>query len=244
MKKLTLETAELLAMQLRNRLGTGANEPLSMKTVMRQLNVMAIYRPLSDKLFGLSLKSGEGDMFILINSNSTRGRQHFTIAHELFHLIYDEKPSAHFCEGRADMSDLAERSANMFASALLMPHDGLLNNILPEEIVAKKIGIDTAIRLGQLYGVSHSTLVLRLKELKLISQLQADELFSISVRKEAYLRGFDRSLYEAGNHGLVIGDFGSNARKLYDAGAISEGHYMELLNMIGYGGESEDSAGR
>jgi hypothetical protein len=49
-------------------------------------------------------------------------------------------------------------------------------------------------------------------------------------------------LYKDGNHKLVIGDFGTYARKLYDEEKISEGHYMELLNIIGYG-ESEDCTG-
>lgn len=242
MKKLTLDTAELLARQMRGQLGIGMNEPVNMKTVLRQLNIMAVYRPLSEKLFGLSLKSPDSqDRFMLINSSSTRGRQHFTIAHELFHLNYDDCPSPHFCE-KEMMVDMAERSANMFASAFLMPCDGMISQIPAGEIAAREVSLETAIRLGQLYGVSHSTLVLRLKELKVLSPRHADELMSVSIRREAALRGFDLSLYEKGNEGLVIGDFGIKARRLYDDGKISEGHYMELLNMIGYG-EGKDRAG-
>ena len=53
------------------------------------------------------------------------------------------------------------------------------------------------------------------------------------------MSGFDGSLYLPGNEGLVIGDFGAKARKLFEEERISEGHYHELLNMIGHG-ESED----
>ncbi|MCD8309777.1 MAG: ImmA/IrrE family metallo-endopeptidase [Prevotellaceae bacterium] len=233
MKKLTSDSAEFLALQMRNRLGIGANEPVNLKTVIRQLNIMAVYRPLSERFFGLSLKSSGGEnMFMLINSNSTRGRQHFTIAHELFHLVYDENPKAHFSGQEAD-KDPAERSANLFASAFLMPCKGVVGKIPAKEIAARRVSIETAIRLGQLYGVSHSTLVLRLKELKIIPELYAKRLLSVSIQREAALRGFDLSLYNPGNQGLVIGDFGTNARKLYDDEKISEGHYMELLNMIG-----------
>lgn len=242
MKKLTLDTAEFLAQQMRGKLGIGMSEPVNMKTVLRQLNIMAVYRPLSEKLFGLSLKSPDGhDQFMLINSNSTRGRQHFTIAHELFHLNYDENPTPHFCE-KDMMVDVNERSANLFASAFLMPRDGMISQIPAGEIMAKEVSLETAIRIGQLYGVSHSTFVLRLKELKIVSQQCANKLMSVSIRREAALRGGDLSLYEKGNEGLVIGDFGMKARKLYDDGKISEGHYMELLNMIGYG-EGEDRVG-
>lgn len=84
MKKLTIETAEELALKMRMMLRVGASEPLNMKTALRQLNIMTIYRPLSDGTWGLSLKSNDGKMFMLVSSNATRGSQHFTIAHEFF----------------------------------------------------------------------------------------------------------------------------------------------------------------
>ena len=71
MKKLTIETAELLAQKKRDELGIGTDEPVNMKTVMRQLNIMAIYRPLSEKLFGLSLPSNkrEAGSTLLLHMN-------------------------------------------------------------------------------------------------------------------------------------------------------------------------------
>lgn len=236
MKKLNLETAEILAAKMRGELlRVSSTEPLNMKTTLRQLNVMTLFRPLSDGLFGLSLLTPDKrHRFMLVNSNSRRGRQHFTIAHELFHLYYDENPKAHFCGLSVD-TDPTERSANLFASALLMPKDGLLQNIPSEEIVSKNVSMDTLLRIEHLYGVSHHTLVLRLKELHIVSPSYADELLSVSITQEAALRGYDINLYSKGNEGLVIGDFGSKARKLFDEERISEGHYLELLNLIGYG---------
>ena len=222
MKKLNLETAEILAGKMRSELlRVSATEPLNMKTALRQLNVMTLYRPLSDKLFGLSLLTPDKKhRFMLVNSNSRRGRQHFTIAHDCDNSIY---------------TDAAERSANLFASALLMPKEGLLKSIPSDEIVSKSVSIDTLLRMEHLYGVSHHTLVVRLKELHIISPLSADELLAVSITQEATLRGYDIELYSKGNEGLVIGDFGSKARKLFDEERISEGHYLELLNLIGYG---------
>ena len=110
-------------------------------------------------------------------------------------------------------------------------------------IKKKEIGIDTVIRLEQLYGVSHKTLVLRLKELHIINSEYTEKLMNLSITKEAALRGFDDRLYKKGEgERLIIGDFGSKARKLFDEEKISEGHYMELLNVIGYG-KSENSSG-
>ena len=179
-------------------------------------------------------------MFMLLSSNATRGSQHFTIAHELFHLFFDDNPKPHFY--RAIMTDdAAEHSANMFASALLMPKEGLSYNIPANELINKKVSVDTALRLEQLYGVSHSTLVVRLKEPKLISPQNTESLMSLSIRYEASLRGYDNSLYYKGNENLVLGDYGSKAKQLFDAERISEGHYLELMRKIGYG-ESKDNS--
>lgn len=235
MNRLTLDTAEDLARRMRIELRVANTEPLDMKTVVRQLNILTLYRPLSESLYGLSLKSPDDkNKFILVNSNSTRGRQHFTIAHELYHLYYDEKPTPHFC-GEESGRDSAERSANMFASALLMPKDGLIQNIPAKELTGREISIEVALRLEYLFGVSNVTLAVRLKELKLITPDCAEYLKSLSIKREAAMRGYDSSLYSSGNEGLVIGDFGSIAKRLYDSEKISESHYLSLLNMIGYG---------
>lgn len=238
-----MEQAENLAAKMRGMLNATGVEPLNTKTIVRQLNIMTMFRPLSESLWGLSLGSPDArGRFILVNSNSTRGCQHFTIAHELFHLFFDEKPEPHFSGSEFNASP-SERSANMFASALLMPRTGICSIIPNNELIAKDISVDTILRLESLFGVSHTTMTVRLKELSLITNVCAERLLCISITREAALRGYDRRLYQtAGNEGLVIGDFGSMAKILYDKEKISEGHYMELLNMIGYG-EEEDSAG-
>ena len=93
MKKLAKETIEQLALKMRLQAGLNPSEPIHTKTLLRKLGVMVIYRPLSEKACGLSMRSSDGRAkFILVNSNNSRGRQHFTICHELFHLYYDEEP--------------------------------------------------------------------------------------------------------------------------------------------------------
>lgn len=242
MNRLTIESAEALATHFRSSLCVANCTALNMKTLLRQLNVITMYRPLSESLWGLSMKDPSCKaMFMLVNSNSTRGRQHFTIAHELFHLFYDENPSPHF-SGSANQADANERSANLFASALLMPREGICQYIPADEIMSRNISVETALRLEYIFGVSHSTLVLRLKELKLVTKECEDALMKMTITREAALRGYDASMYQPGNEGLVIGDFGSIAKRLYDNERISEGHYLNLLSMIGYGA-SESGVG-
>ena len=89
MKRLSVQKAETLASIFRSQIGISLTEPISAKTLLRKLNITAMYRPLSEDSYGISCKSKSGKMFMMINSNSTRGRQHFTIAHELYHLTQD-----------------------------------------------------------------------------------------------------------------------------------------------------------
>lgn len=232
MKKLSLDSAEILASKFRTKIGVSSIEPINVKSVLRKTNILTIYRPLSPKSYGLSLKSKNDDRFMLVNSNSTRGRQHFTIAHELFHLYYDENLTPHICGADADGASNVEKNADLFASALLMPKDGILQFVSVEEISSKDIKLATVIKLEQFFSVSRSSLLYRLKAIGLLTEGNLQSLLKISAKESAKQYGYDLSLYHIGNKNLVIGDFGEKARFLYDSEKISEGHYLELLNLI------------
>lgn len=232
MKRLTIQESEILAQKFRSEHGLSMTEPISTKTVLRKLGILTMYRPLSEKSFGISAKSESGRMFMMVNCNSTRGRQHFTIAHVLYHLLYDDSPEPHMCGGVAIG---VEKDANLFASALLMPREGLLKMVSDEEVKSRKVKLATVLRMEQFFGVSRNTLLLRLKDIGLITESYLNELKSVPVKESAMQYGYNLSLYEAGNKGIVIGDFGEKARLLFESGRISEGHYYELLNMISNG---------
>lgn len=232
MKRLTIQESEILAQKFRSEHGLSMTEPISTKTVLRKLGILTMYCPLSEKSFGISAKSESGRMFMMVNCNSTRGRQHFTIAHELYHLLYDDSPEPHMCGGVAIG---VEKDANLFASALLMPREGLLKMVSDEEVKRRKVKLATVLRMEQFFGVSRNTLLLRLKDIGLITESYLNELKSVPVKESAMQYGYNLSLYEAGNKGIVIGDFGEKARLLFESGRISEGHYYELLNMISNG---------
>ncbi|MFA6832755.1 MAG: ImmA/IrrE family metallo-endopeptidase [Bacteroidaceae bacterium] len=237
MKKINSDTAELMAEKFRNEnLEVSLKEPINIKAAIRKLNLVVAYRPLSDGCCGLSVKTKINEnMFVLVNSNMTRGRQHFTVAHELFHLFYDNEPAPHLCRDEWGSRDVSEINANAFASALLLPKAGLLNRLLPEELASKEISMASVIRIEQYYGVSRSALLYRLKGLKLISTAVFNTLKAVNVMDSVKQLGLDVSLYHNGNENLVMGDFGEKAKLLYDREKISEGHYNELINLISDG---------
>ena len=222
---------ETMARRFRAENNLSLTEPISAKTILRKLNILTMYRPMSDGSYGISVRAGE-NRFMLINSNSTRGRQHYTIAHELYHLFYDENPQPHLCSN--GQSNPVERKANLFASALLMPADGMLQ-MIPVAEQKGSISLATILRLEQYFGVSRTSLLVRLKELGLMTEAQLNVARAHKPCQDAIDYGYDTSLYKSGNEGVVIGDFGEKARLLYESDRISEGHYHELLNMIEYG---------
>ena len=229
MSKLTVIEAEQIAGMFRAKTGINLSEPIGAKTLLRKLKITTMYRPLSENSYGISCKSKSGRMFMMVNSNSTRGRQHFTIAHELYHLFYDESPVPHMC---GETISEVERNANLFASALLLPREGLLSMLSPKEVSNRGIDLSTILKMEQLFEVSRINLLVRLKECNLISKAQFEEIKSIPVKKSAMEYGYDLSLYNPGNEGVVISDFGEKARILFERGKITEGHYIELLNLI------------
>lgn len=230
MSKLSRETIEKSAKLFRIQyLDTDLNSPIDTKTALTKLGILTVFRPLSDKFCGLSLKSMSGDKFILINSNNNVGRQHFTIAHELYHLFYDEKFEPHICIAGA--KGVEESNADAFASALLMPEEGIIQQ-LGNDYVNGIISMATLLRTERLYGVSHEALLIRLRKLNIITESTYQDLKLVNITQEAARYGHDTSLYRPGNEGLYIGTLGEMAKKEFDRGKISEGYYLEILNML------------
>ena len=237
MKTTLLNYVESQASRFRQFAGLSDSEAVSLRSLLLKLNVLTLFRPMSDSFSGMSLK-GNGQLFMLINSNQPRCRQHFTIAHELYHLFIENNPVPHRCQAGGKKNE-SEQCADAFALMFLMPADGVRQMIPEDELKQGKVSLATALKLGQYFGTSHAAVLNRLSDLNLIGRNEREQLSGISVKRACREYGYDTSLYESGNDGRVIGDFGEKARKLFEADKISEGHYLELLHKIGIDG-SED----
>lgn len=235
MKAALLNLTERQVTEFRQRTGLSDTQAVNLKSLLLKLNVLTIFRPLSKTFSGMSLKSPGGERFMLINSNQPRGRQHFTIAHELYHLYIEDKPIPHNCGAEGNKSE-SEQCADAFALMFLMPYGAILQ-MIPDEELKGKISLATVIRMEHYFSVSRQAIVNRLCDTKFISRQERDVLMSYPAMQTAMEYGYDTALYLPGNENLVIGNFGEKARKLYDEEKISEGHYHELLNKIGVYGE-------
>jgi Zn-dependent peptidase ImmA (M78 family) len=221
----------------RSEHGLNSNDPIRLKSLLQKANVISVFAPLTDNFSGMAIKAGQNNIthrFILINTNQSLGKQHFTICHELYHLYIQPSFTGQVCiTGKFDKNaDKNEYYADIFASYLLLPKDGLLELIPDDELNQKKISLKTILFIENFYSCSRRALLYRLKSLKLISAGDYDT-FTINIKKGALENGYGISLYEPGNNNLVIGDYGSVAKGLFDKEKISQSHYYALLTDLG-----------
>ena len=232
MAKLDLRTIKLKAAKFRLNNGLSQTEAINLKSLLLKLDVLTLFRPLSDNFSGMCLKDSYGKGYILINSNNPKGRQHFTIAHELYHLFEEGNIVPHKCNPGSSSKNSSEQNADTFAAMLLMPEEGLWGLTPEHEFKEKNISLATILKIEHYYSVSRSALLFRLQNINVLTKQNREMLGKLSPVATANDYGYDTSLYFGGNEGLVIGDFGEKARKLFESRKISEGHYLELLSKI------------
>lgn len=217
---------------MRTEWGLSPYDPVPVKQLLLKLNILTLFKSLGDNFSGMCLKRNDS-RFILINANHARGRQHFTIAHELYHLYVQETFEVHYCNPGSIYSSKQEKEADFFSSLFLMPEIGIKSMLPEEELSQNEVSMASLLKLEHFFGVSRNALLVRLSALRLISKNRFNQLKEMPVIRSAREYGYDISLYLPGNDGLVLGDYGVKAKILFDKELISEGHYIELLSKIG-----------
>ncbi|MHC5353345.1 ImmA/IrrE family metallo-endopeptidase [Myroides sp. LJL115] len=189
------------ANEFRVRNGIGAIESIRLKSLLSNLNLITVYKPLSNEFSGMALKINNADSverFILINSNHSLGKQHFTICHELYHLFEQQEFNYMICRtGLFYQKDKEEFYADYFAAVLLLPESGIKSLIPEVELAKDKITIKTILKLEHYYSCSREALLYRLQDLMLISKSYAEN-FKASVKLNAIRHGYNTELYSAG----------------------------------------------
>lgn len=222
------------ALALRKSFGEDASSPIDIFSLVacRQELTLVLY-PLSSLVSGMCLKSTDAKI-IMINSAMTKGRQRFTIAHELYHLYFQDEVGKFVCSMDINTSkNSIEREADIFASYFLAPHESLRGFIANLKSNGKtKLEMEDVLRIEQYYQISHAATLTRLIEEGYLT-IQEAETMKSNVCYSASLLGFDTALYEKTNAERAKFTWGRYvwlAEKLYKEEKISEGKYRELLN--------------
>ena len=117
-----------LALETRRMLKEDDYSPIDIFAVIngwREKKITIVKFPFSQRISGMCTKVDD-DLVICINSTTSYGRQRFTLAHELYHILYETIEGRVVCDMQMgdDKSD-SEKEADIFAGYLLMPYDAL-----------------------------------------------------------------------------------------------------------------------
>jgi len=134
--------------------------------------------------------------------------------------------------GMYSRTDKEELNADLFASYLLLPELGLKVLIPDNELGKNKILLKTILKIEQYFSCSRAALLFRLKQLKIIDGNLYDT-YKDKVKRSALEFGYGIDLYASGNHNLVVSDYGTIARDLFEREKISESNYFSLLLDLG-----------
>ncbi len=224
----SLQELNSLALKTRRIWGEDGYSPIDIFALIngwKEKKITIIKHPLTPRISGMCTKEGE-DIAICINSATSFGRQRFTLAHELYHVLYEDNMRRVICDMNVSENE-SEKEADQFASYLLLPYDALLQ--YKEDL---PWSLEKIIDAEQFFQVSHQALINRLFQDGLITSKEADEYRNIKISFEASKLGYSKNLYFPDNKDrqyITTGEYIRKVEKLVAAGIISNGKREELL---------------
>ncbi len=241
--KLTLRDR---AYSIREQYGKDTESPVDIFALAHNIEKLTIVMyPLGEKISGACLSNRQSSV-IAINSAMSRGRQRFSLAHELYHLFFDNDMKSIICSTKIGEKLDIEKEADQFASYFLVPPGSLYQKIKRIQQDHKIITIQDVVHLEQYYGVSRKAMLYRLKDEKIITDEQAREM-ETNVLAVATALGYNTDLYRPlpeKDQMKTLGYYITITEKLLDEDKISNGKYEEWLldgfrDDIVYGEEPE-----
>lgn len=221
-----------LALQTRREWGEDGYSPIDIFAIVngwREKKITILKYPLSERISGMCTRV-DSDIVICINSATSYGRQRFTLAHELYHVLYENLQGQVICNmSMNDDKPDSEREADIFASYLLMPYDALFQYSKDSE---ETWTLNKVIEAEQFFQVSHKAMLFRLVEDGFITEKIAEKYSEVSISREAALLGYGRELYQYTSPDkayFATGEYVRKVEKIFDSGLISNGKRDELL---------------
>lgn len=229
----TREELRTEAIETRRRFGMDAYAPLDVLNLLLGIeNLTVTFLPMSQTLSGMCIRDA-GNGLIAVNSQMPLGRQHYTMAHELYHLFYHRELGRVICPSDfGNKKDVKEMEADQFATYFLAPPEALRHFIFRD--LGKDLGQlskGDLIRIGQHFKMSHQAVLWRLVNEKILSIADKERMES-GVKRTALRLGFDVTLYEPSPEHMrymTLGSYIKKATELLEQDLVSCGKYEELL---------------
>lgn len=228
-----IRTATEQALALRQSLGLGIYNPISVCNVAEQLGIEVRFTD-TPSLEGTYVR--RPGPVITVTSHRPRGRQTFTCAHELAHHVFghgsriDDALGKLYAKGPANPEEFI---ADCFAGLLLMPKTAVARAFTQRAWNINSCGAIEVYKIAELFGVGYTTLITHMHVmLKLISAPQAAQLERATPKEiRSVLLGEDVHgdvipvdlLWEGRAVDLQVGDF-----VLLPPGTTAEGKCVRL----------------
>ena len=217
-----------LAEMLRHEWGVESFASINIRSLVYNniQNLTVLWFPMKTNISGCCSKTND-DKVIFINTNHTTGRQNFTLAHEMYHLLYEDIEEFIVCG--INNNSQSEKNADNFASTLLMPDSALY--WFKNKYQIDKWTLEDIIKCEQYYQVSRSTMLVRLKKLNWIDQREFDE-YGVNIIREADRLGYDTNLYKPSPENQKYSSVGELIRlteRAYENDKITGGKRKEIL---------------
>ena len=155
--------AEKLSAEVREKWNLGLDPIPNMTELLEEKGLKVLTVPLPKRVSGFTClvkrSEGQADLpVIVVNNQFSLERRRLTLGHELAHRLIDTD-----CLSDKD----EERAANVFAGSFLIPRAHLLREVGKHR---NALGYKELIDLKQLYRVSGAALLMRLRQIGVISQ--------------------------------------------------------------------------
>ncbi len=167
--------AAQVAQSERERLGLGQTDPVENIFKLLDENGVRVFalKVEQDGVFGVSAFSNRYGPCVLVNTENTRERNTFTVAHEYGHLLMHRDLYVNPRPAQQKDQDM-EEVADIFAAHFLVPETGL-RELFNQNVGQKSIGVEDIVFLKRHFRVSAQMLLRRLRDTGLISIREHDE---------------------------------------------------------------------
>lgn len=214
-----------LAERVRSELDLGAFPANSLVTMLEEkYGVKFIFKELDGSGSAAACVHEFGSC-ILVSSSEPVWRQHFSIAHELFHIVTWDDKLFDQAESSLELWNKNEKLADAFAAGLLVPIESLREEVrtLAKDNKMLKAGIVT---IARKFGVSLEALLWRMASLKMIDGDTVRQLL-----KDDTLKTLDHeSKHQKRGPEYVSSRFVQLAYLAYEKGEISRAKLAKILD--------------
>lgn len=205
---------EDIAREERRSLELGDVPIYDLSEVISSQGIWTAQTMLPNEISGLFLRHTLLGMAIIVNANHVRVRRRFSYAHEYAHALFDANRTVTISNSD-NAGDLIEVRANAFASAFLMPEQGIANLLHSmgkgegsrvdlaiydastesaivvqhrQTATSQRISAQAIAWVAHHFGVSYQATVYRLQNLGYFRAKERDDLLKESAKGREYLR--------------------------------------------------------